>query len=73
MTVNLDGHTTTICGLREKMLRMKARGEELKILKPGVLKQTNTIRFGWTRDNDLWTSRENALDESERGAKTPEV
>jgi hypothetical protein len=46
----------------------------LELPKPRVPKQTTTIRFGWTRDNNLQTSGENAPDESEReGDKTPEV
>jgi hypothetical protein len=53
---------------------MKPGVEMLKLPKPGFLKQTTTIRFGWTHDNDPWTSGENAPDESERGgAKTPRV
>jgi hypothetical protein len=31
--LDLDRHTTTISGLREKMLQMKVRGEEIKLLK----------------------------------------
>jgi hypothetical protein len=46
---------------------MKMGARRLKLLKPGVSKKTTTVRFGWTRDSDLWNSGENALDESERG------
>jgi hypothetical protein len=47
---------------------------KLKLLKLGVPKKTNTIIFGWTCGNDLWTLGENAPDESKRGgAKSPKV
>jgi hypothetical protein len=50
---------------------MKMGARRLKILKIEVLKKTTTVRFGWTPNSDLWTSGENASDESERGgAKT---
>jgi hypothetical protein len=53
---------------------MKMRVRRLKILKLGVPKKTTTIRFGWTRDNNLSNLGENALDERGRGGdKTPEV
>jgi hypothetical protein len=53
---------------------MKIGVRNLKLPKPRVPKKTTTIRFGWTCDNDLWTSGENAPDESERGGdKTPEA
>jgi hypothetical protein len=53
---------------------MKTGARRLKLPKPRVPKQTTTIRFGWTRENDLQTSGENAPDESKRGgAKTLEV
>jgi hypothetical protein len=33
----------------------------MKLPKPEVPKQATTIRFGWTRGNDRWTSGENTL------------
>jgi len=38
----------------------------MKILKSEFLKQTTTVRFGWTCDNDLRNLGENVLYESER-------
>jgi hypothetical protein len=38
MTVDLDGHVTSIYRLREKTLWIKERGEELKLLKFGFSK-----------------------------------
>jgi hypothetical protein len=53
---------------------MKMGARKLKLPKPRVPKKNTTIRFGWTHGNNLWTSRENALDESDKGeAKTPKV
>ena len=53
---------------------MKMGARKLKLPKPEVPKKTTTIRFGWKHNNDLWSLRENSLDESERGGdKTLEV
>jgi hypothetical protein len=53
---------------------MKMGARRLKFPKPGVLKQTTTIRFGWTHGKDIWNSGENASYKIERGGdKTPEV
>jgi hypothetical protein len=46
---------------------MKLGFDILKCLKPTFLKKTITVRFGWTRGKNPWTSEENAMDESERG------
>jgi hypothetical protein len=53
--------------LRGNVLQRKLGGDVLKLSKPKVPKKNTTIIFGWTCINDQWTSRENTLDESERG------
>jgi hypothetical protein len=53
---------------------MKTRERRLKIMKPRVTKKSTTFIFGWTCDNDMWTSREKFSDERARGGdKTHEV
>jgi hypothetical protein len=74
MTVDSYGYAIVIGCLRDKSLWMKPRVGILKISKPEFPKKTTTVRFGWTRGSDQWSSGETTLDETEsRNLETPEA